>query len=56
MSIIGDEIFLLLYRIISKNILKFWRWGDYLVKEKYKLPVRLLIALVSDYYLQSNYQ
>jgi hypothetical protein len=27
-----------LYRITSIYILKFWRWADYLTKEKYKLP------------------
>ena len=30
----------LLYRINQINILKFWRWGDYLTKEKYKLPYK----------------
>jgi hypothetical protein len=30
----------ILYRITQKNFFKFWRWGDYLTKEKYKLPYR----------------
>lgn len=30
----------LLFRITPKNVLKFWRWGDYLTKEKYKLPYK----------------
>jgi hypothetical protein len=29
-----------LYRITPKNILKIWRWGDYLTKDKYKLPYK----------------
>src|SRR5689334_20343829 len=29
-----------LYRINKINILKFWRWGDYLTKEKYRLPYK----------------
>lgn len=27
----------ILYRVTPINILKIWRWADYLVKEKYKL-------------------
>ena len=30
----------LLYRITAINILAFWRWSDYLIKNKYKLPYR----------------
>ena len=29
-----------LFRLTSINILEFWRWGDYLLKKKYKLPYR----------------
>jgi hypothetical protein len=30
----------ILYRISHMNIAKIWRWGDYLTKEKYKLPYK----------------
>jgi hypothetical protein len=29
-----------LFRITPINILEFWRWGDYLIKGKYKLPYK----------------
>jgi hypothetical protein len=29
-----------LYKLEPVNPLKFWRWGDYLTKEKYRLPYK----------------
>lgn len=30
----------ILYRLEGINIAKVWRWGDYLTKEKYRIPFK----------------
>jgi hypothetical protein len=30
----------LLFRVTPINILEFWRWGEYVTNEKYKLPYK----------------
>lgn len=29
-----------LYRLCEKNFLKFWNWGNYLFRQKFKLPYK----------------
>jgi hypothetical protein len=37
MTTTGDSI---LYRLFSKNPLKFWNWGEYFYRKKYELPYK----------------
>jgi hypothetical protein len=30
----------LLFRVTPRNVFKFWRWRDYLTKEKYNVPYK----------------